>query len=530
MAGRPDALAAGPLNIYEVHLGSWRRAPDGSCLNYRDIARQLGPYLRQMGYNAVELLPVMEHPLDESWGYQVTGFFSVTSRYGTPADFKFLVDTLHGLGIRVILDWVPAHFPRDSHGLACFDGAALFEYADRRIGEQPEWGTLVFDYGKSEVRSFLISSAWFWLQEMHADGLRFDAVSSMLYRDYGRADFLPNADGGKENYEAIAFLRQLNGLVREKLPSCLLIAEESTAWSKVSHPVSYGGLGFTHKWDMGWMHDTLDYLVRDFGDRGCHHNQLSFSMFYAFSERFILPLSHDEVVHGKRSLIGRMPGDIWRQAAGLRAFYLYQMTHPGGKLLFMGSEFGQFVEWRFGQELEWFLLENAHHRQLQDFVAALNHYYLAQPALWQTDTSWDGFAWIVADDAANSVYTYLRRAAPDPQEAGRQPAPEECRVVILNLSPEPRLAYRLGVPFPGPYRIDVNSDDRAFGGSGYPPEPRLVPGQADAAALNAEPWPSHGQPASLILNLPPLCGLILRPEPKSSETGAAAAVSKNGKE
>jgi 1,4-alpha-glucan branching enzyme len=500
LAAQPDAEAAYPLNIYEVHLGSWKRGPDGSFLNYRDIARELGAYVVRMGFNAVELLPVMEHPLDDSWGYQVTGYFCATSRFGTPSDLKYLIDVLHSQGIRVILDWVPAHFPRDAHGLARFDGAPLYEYADSRQGEHAEWGTLVFDYGKREVCSFLKSSAWFWVQEFHADGLRVDAVSSMLYLNYGRTEYLPNRMGGIENLEAIDFLRDLNSLIREKKPGCLLIAEESTAWPKVSYPVSAGGLGFTHKWDMGWMHDTLEYMGRDYVYRKWHQGQLSFSMMYAFSERFVLPLSHDEVVHGKRSLIGRMPGDIWRQFACLRAMYLYMMTHPGSKLLFMGGEFGQFIEWRFSEELQWFMLDFPNHRMLQDFVAALNHDYLEQPAFWQDDTSWNGFQWINPDDAPNSVYTYIRQTAP--VESGDT----RLRVVILNLQPDPLPGYTLDVPLAGHYQIVLNSDDSQFGGSGYPTS-RTIEAMGPAGLPEGTPYEG---PARLTLDIPPLCGLILR--------------------
>lgn len=501
MASRPDALAVGPLNIYEVHLGSWKRHKDGQVINYRDLAEDLGSYLCEMGYNAVELMPVMEHPLDDSWGYQVTGYYSVTSRFGLPSDFKYLVDHLHQQGIRVILDWVPAHFPRDAHGLARFDGTPLYEHADSRMGEHREWGTYAFDFGKCEVRSFLISNAWFWLNEFHIDGLRVDAVSSMLYLNYGRTDFLPNKDGGNDNLDAVSLLRQLNLLIRDRLPACLMIAEESTAWAKVSHPVADGGLGFSHKWNMGWMHDTLEYMGRDFIHRRWHQNQLSFSLMYAFSERFVLPFSHDEVVHGKRSLIDRMPGDIWQKFAGLRALFVYQMTHPGAKLLFMGGEFGQFIEWRFNEQLEWFLLQYDSHRLLMDFVRKINHYYLNQPALWQLDTDWNGFCWIAADDAVNSIYAYIRRDGAD-----------EERIVILNLTPSPRASYSLGVPWSGTYRVDLNSDDMAFGGSGYPLGP--VPGQH----LEAVPSDLHGQPARLTIDLPPLCGLILRPDNNSDQT------------
>jgi 1,4-alpha-glucan branching enzyme len=483
LAGRPSASSSYPLNIYEVHLGSWKRRADGGFMSYRDLADDLAEYVADLGYTAVELMPVMEHPLDESWGYQVTGYFAVSSRHGTPADFKYLIDRLHSRGIQVILDWVPAHFPRDTFGLARFDGTALYEHADPRLGEQNEWGTYVFDFSKLEVRSFLISNAWFWLDEFHADGLRIDAVSSMLYLNYGRSDYLPNRLGGVENLDAIALLRQLNQLICDQKPHCLMIAEEATPWPGVTRPVADGGLGFTHKWNMGWMHDTLDYMGRDFTYRRWHHNQLTFSLTYAFSERFILPLSHDEVVHGKKALIERMPGDNWRRFAGLRALLVHQLTHPGGKLIFMGGEFGQFIEWRFYESLEWCLLEFDLHRQLRDCVRAANLVYRSQPALWQNDHDWDGFAWISVGDAANSVYAYLRITR------GADPL-----LVILNLTPDPRPGYTLHVPDAQNCRIELNSDERRFGGSGYPIRVSQLP---------------QGPDRQLQLDLPPLCGLIL---------------------
>ncbi len=481
-----------PLNIYEVHLGSWRRHADRNFMNYRELATELGAYLVDMGYNAVELMPVMEHPLDASWGYQVTGYYSVTSRFGTPADFKFMINHFHQLGLMVILDWVPAHFPKDAHALARFDGTALYEHGDPRRGELREWGTYAFDFGKCEVRSFLISNAWFWLDEFHIDGLRVDAVSSMIYADYGRTDFLPNSRGGRENLDAIGFLQQLNQLIRDKLPDRLMIAEESTAWPKVTGPVEDGGLGFTHKWNMGWMHDTLDYLKCDFVYRTWHREQLSFSMTYAFSERYILPLSHDEVVHGKLSLIDRMPGDLWRKFAGLRALYLYQMCHPGGKLQFMGSEFGQFIEWRFDEQLEWFLLEFDQHRLLRDFVRELNHFYLKTPALWQQDESWDGFRWLVVDDAPKSVFAFNRIA-----QGGQSVT------IVLNLTPDPVPNYRIGVSTAGRYAAVLNSDDMCFGGSGFPLRPN------PATSLVSEAIEAQGFSESLVFDLPPLCGLVL---------------------
>ena len=489
MSDRPDACSPVPLNIYEVHLGSWKRHDNGDFMNYRELAADLGAYLVDMGYTAVELMPIMEHPLDDSWGYQVTGYYSVTSRFGTPADFKFFVDTMHRLDIRVILDWVPAHFPRDAFGLGRFDGTALYEHSDTRLGEQKEWGTYVFDFSKLEVRSFLMSNAWFWLQEYHLDGLRIDAVSSMLYLNYGRTEYVTNIHGGTDNLEAIAFFHQLNRLIREKKPDCLMIAEESTAWPKVSWPIDDGGLGFTHKWNMGWMHDTLEYMGRDYVFRKWHQSQLTFSLMYAFTERFVLPFSHDEVVHGKRSLIDRMPGDIWRKFACLRAMLLYQITHPGAKLMFMGGEFGQFIEWRFAEQLEWFLLGYDSHRQLHDCVRDLNHYYRSHASLWLQDDSWDGFSWLNADDSTNSVFVYARRAAGHPD-----------LVVVLNLTPSPQQHYILPVPPGGNWTVVFNTDDGRYGGSGFPTG---VP--ADESAVAAD----QGTPARLRLDLPPLCGLIL---------------------
>lgn len=489
---RPPALSDFPLNIYEVHLGSWRCHEDGSFLTYREIALELADYVLDMGYNTVELMPISEHPLDASWGYQVTGYYSVTSRFGTPADFKFLIDHLHQKGIRVILDWVPAHFPRDAFGLAKFDGTPLFEYADVRMGEHMEWGTLVFDFSKKEVVSFLVSNAFFWLREFHIDGLRVDAVSSMLYRNYGRTEYVPNVYGGTENIEAIDFLRHLNGTIRAQMPGVLMVAEESTAWPHVTESPENGGLGFTHKWNMGWMHDTLDYMGRDYVYRKWHQNQLSFSLMYAFSERFILPFSHDEVVHGKRSLLDRMPGDLWKKFSNLRALYAYYMSHPGGKLMFMGGEFGQFIEWRFYEQLEWFLLEYENHRLMQQFVRTLNHVYLDQPAFWADDHDWSGFEWINADDADNSVYIFARKAL----------AEDKLVVTVINLTPNPLPHYRFGVPRPGTYKILLNSDSAGFGGSDYD-----CGGQNGTFTTIAEA--SHGQEQSLEVQIPPLCGLLL---------------------
>ena len=491
---RPDALSEFPLNIYEVHLGSWKTHEDGSFYNYRELALELADYVSEMGYNTVELMPISEHPLDASWGYQVTGYYSVTSRFGTPADFKFFIDHLHQKGIRVVLDWVPAHFPRDAFGLAKFDGTPLFEYADTRMGEHKEWGTLVFDYSKKEVVSFLASNAFFWLKEFHIDGLRVDAVSSMLYRNYGRTEYLPNAFGGTENIEAIEFLRHLNGTIRVQLPGVLMVAEESTAWPHVTERPENGGLGFTHKWNMGWMHDTLDYMSRDYVYRRWHQNQLSFSLMYAFSERFILPFSHDEVVHGKRSLLDRMPGDLWKKFANLRTMYTYYMTHPGGKLMFMGGEFGQFIEWRFYEQLEWFLLEYDNHCLMQHFTKTLNKLYLQHDAFWANDHDWNGFSWISADDDENSVYTYVRRS----HVTGEQV------VTVINLTPNPLPDYLFGVPSAGTYAVLLNSDDALFGGSDAPTG---ADRQGHFKTLAVE---NHGHPQSLKIQIPPLGALLLR--------------------
>jgi 1,4-alpha-glucan branching enzyme len=493
MASRPDALSEFPLNIYEVHLGSWKTHEDGSFLNYREIAVELADYAVDMGYNTIELMPISEHPLDASWGYQVTGYYSVTSRFGTPADFKYFMDHLHQKGIRVILDWVPAHFPRDAFGLAKFDGTPLFEYADTRLGEHLEWGTLVFDYSKKEVVSFLASNAFFWLREFHIDGLRVDAVSSMLYRNYGRTEYLPNVYGGTENIEAIDFLRHLNGTIRVQLPGVLMVAEESTAWPHVTERPEHGGLGFTHKWNMGWMHDTLDYMSREYIYRKWHQSQLSFSLMYAFSERFILPFSHDEVVHGKRSLLDRMPGDLWKKFANLRALYTYYMAHPGGKLMFMGGEFGQFIEWRFYEQLEWFLLDYENHRQMQQFVRVLNRIYLDNSALWANDHDWNGFEWISADDAEHSIYSFIRKNVATGQQI----------VTVINLTPNPLPDYCFGVPKPGSYEVLLNTDAADFGGSGYDC------GSDKDGLIWTTPIENHGHPQSLKIQIPPLCSLML---------------------
>jgi len=493
MASLQDALVPGPVNIYELHLGSWRRHEDGNFMNYRRIGDDLAAYCRKMGYTHVELMPVMEHPLDDSWGYQVTCYYAVTSRFGTPADFKYMVDILHENGIAVILDWVPAHFPKNLEGLIRFDGTPCYEYGDPRIGEHREWGTYVFNYEKSEVRSFLISNAIFWIDEYHIDGIRVDAVSSMIYRNYGRNEYLPNINGGVDNIEAVDFLKTLNMTVREHYPHVMMIAEESTSWAKVSHPVSEGGLGFTHKWNMGWMHDTLDYFETDYYARVWRQDQLAFSMVYAFSENFILCLSHDEVVHGKKSLLDKMPGDTWRKFASLRTLYLYMIAHPGCKLLFMGSEFGQFVEWRFYEQLQWFMQQYESHRLLSDFVEKINHFYIAKKALWINNKSWDGFEWLDTSDKQNSVFLFERKGE----------TIEDKIIVALNMVPVPLEKYKIPVDDAGVYSISINTDDMDFGGSGYPVAPE---GETTFTAL-AGPW--KNRPYYIEVNLPPLSGIFL---------------------
>ncbi len=492
---RPNARTdAQPINIYELHLGSWRRHPDGNFFTYRELAIDLVDYCKKMHYTHLELMPLHEHPLDASWGYQVTGYYAVTSRFGTPADFKFFIDVLHQAGIAVIIDWVPAHFPKNLEGLVRFDGSPCYEYADPRLGEHREWGTYVFDYSKNEVISFLISNAIFWIDELHVDGLRVDAVSSMLYRDYGRQSYIPNKNGGNENLEVIEFLKKLNSIITERYPHVMMIAEESTAWPKVSHPVSDGGLGFTHKWNMGWMHDTLDYFSTDSYARGWHHDQFCFSMMYAFSENYILSLSHDEVVHGKYSMIDKMPGDVWRKFASLRTLYLYQMSHPGAKLNFMGAEFGQFIEWRFYEELQWFMLDFESHRLLQEYCSQLNKFYLDYPQLWRDDHTWSGFEWIDASDTVNNVFIYARKS---PEEK------ENDIYVLLNMVPVPLGEYKIPVYELGTYKVVMNTDDMAYGGSGYPM------GTDVEGCIEAIDEPYNGKPYHIKLNIPPLAGVYL---------------------
>ncbi len=485
-----------PIAIYEVHLGSWMRVPEEGhrVLTYREVAPRLAAYVREMGYTHVELLPVMEHPFYGSWGYQPLGYFAPTRRYGAPQDFMAFVDTLHQHGIGVILDWVPAHFPRDPHGLSYFDGTHLYEHEDPRQREHPDWGTLVFNYGRNEIANFLIGNALYWLERYHLDGLRVDAVASMLYLDYGRkpGEWIPNAFGGNENLEAIAFLKRFNEVAYHYHPGIMTIAEESTAWPSVSRPTYLGGLGFGFKWNMGWMHDLLDYMSRDPVHRKYHHNQLTFGLLYAWHENFILPLSHDEVVHGKGSLHQKMPGDDWQKFANLRAFYAFMYGHPGKKLLFMGGEFGQTREWNHDASLDWHLLEmGPYHRGLKILVQDLNRLYRSEPALHEVDYEPAGFQWIAPSDWEQSVVSFIRRARD----------PEEFVVVVSNLTPVPRPGYRLGVPRPGFYRELLNTDAAPYGGGDV----------GNAGGVVAEPTQWQGQPCSLSLTLPPLATLVLKP-------------------
>ncbi len=488
-----NALEA-PISVYEVHLGSWRRSPDdpGKPLSYRDLAPQLADYCAEMGFTHVELMPVMEHPFYGSWGYQVTGYFAPTSRYGGPQDFMFLIDHLHQRGIGVILDWVPSHFPNDQHGLAYFDGTALYEHADPRQGYHPEWSSQIFNYGRHEVRSFLLSSALFWLDKYHIDGLRVDAVASMLYLDYARkeGEWIPNEHGGRENIHAIQFLRQLNEAVYRDFPDTQTIAEESTAWPMVSRPTWVGGLGFGMKWNMGWMHDTLDYFSHEPVHRKFHHDQITFSIWYAFHENFMLPISHDEVVHGKGSLVGKLPGDEWQRFANLRLLLGYMWAHPGKKLLFMGSEFGQTREWNHDTSLDWHLLQYWPHAGAQAWLRDLNGVYKSRPALFGRDFGNDGFEWIDCHDSDESVISFLRRGPHG-----------ETMLVVLNATPVVRENYRVGVPHGGYWREALNSDAPQYGGSG----------QGNAGGVTAQDWAHHGRPHSLLLRLPPLGALFFEP-------------------
>jgi 1,4-alpha-glucan branching enzyme len=495
--GRRNALD-GPAAIYEVHLGSWMRAPEeGARLpTYRELAPKLAEYVRDMGFTHVEFLPVMEHPFYGSWGYQTAGYFSPTSRYGEPQDFMYLIDCLHRHDIGVILDWVPSHFPTDEHGLGYFDGSHLFEHADPRQGIHPDWDSFIFNYGRDEVRSFLLSSAFFWLDKYHVDGLRVDAVASMIYLDYSRkqGEWIPNKYGGRENLEAISFLRRFNEEIYRAFPHVQTIAEESTDWPMVSRPTYVGGLGFGMKWDMGWMHDTLEYMSKDPIHRKYHHNQLTFRMLYAFHENFVLPLSHDEVVHGKGSLLGKMPGDDWQKFANLRLLFSYLYAQPGKKLLFMGGEFGQWNEWYHEVSLDWHLLEYPFHAGVTRLVKDLNRLYTDEPALHELDFHPDGFEWIDCSDSQGSILNLLRKG----------PSTGDIVLVALNFTPVPRLNYRVGVPRGGHWREHLNSDSKEYGGSGH----------GNLGGVEASPISFHGRPFSLALTLPPLGALFLKSEEK----------------
>lgn len=481
-----------PMNIYEVHLGSWRRGPENSFLNYRQLADELVDYLKKMGFTHVELLPLMEHPLDASWGYQITGYYALTSRYGHPRDFKYFIDRCHQHGIGVIMDWVPGHFCRDAHGLAHFDGTPLYEYPDPNRAENQGWGTVNFDLGRPEVRSFLISNALFWFEEYHVDGLRIDAVANMLYLDYGREihQWTPNQYGGRENLEAIEFMKILNETVFHYYPKALMLAEESTSWPLMTRPTYMGGLGYNYKWNMGWMNDTLKYMQLDPVHRKWHHNLLTFTLTYAFSENFVLPLSHDEVVHMKGSLINKMWGDYWQKFASLRLLYGYLYTHPGKKLLFMGSEFGQFAEWSEEQSLDWHLLQFQYHQKIHTYVQELNHFYQQERALWEQDHSWDGFQWIDPNNQLHNVITFLRRGFHS----------SDTLMVVCNFSPLVHEDYRIGVPHLIRYREVFNSDEEKYGGSG----------QKNREELWAQDTPWHNRPFSLSLRVPPLGIVILK--------------------
>ncbi|PJF44677.1 MAG: 1,4-alpha-glucan branching enzyme [Phototrophicales bacterium] len=485
-----------PMSIYEVHLGSWKRKEGNQWLTYRELADELIPYVKDMGYTHIELMPIAEHPFDGSWGYQVTGYYAPTRRYGVPQDFMYFVDQCHQNDIGVILDWVPAHFPKDGYALSYFDGTHLYEHADPRQGEHPDWGTYIFNYGRNEVRNFLLANALFWLKEYHIDGLRVDAVSSMIYLDFSRkeGEWVPNEYGGNENLAAISFLKEFNEIVHREVQGAFTIAEESTAWPMVSRPTYLGGLGFTFKWNMGWMHDTLLYFQKDPIYRRYHHNNITFSLAYAFSENFILSLSHDEVVHGKGSLIGKMAGDWWQKFASLRALYGYQYTHPGKKLLFMGQEFGQWSEWSEARSLDWHLTENFQtHQQLQRWVKDLNTFYQTQPALYEQDFTHEGFRWIEANDADQSVFTYMRFAKD----------PNDFLVIACNFTPVPRHHYRVGVPKRGRYIELLNSDSEIYGGGNL--------GNLGSVYSTDHHW--HGYEQSIVITVPPLAVVILRCEP-----------------
>ncbi len=492
--GRRDQLAA-PVAIYEVHLGSWARVPEDNhrWLTYHELAAKLIPYVKELGYTHIELMPVTEHPFDGSWGYQTTGYFAPTSRHGSPEDFMAFVDACHRAGVGVILDWVPSHFPDDPHGLAWFDGTQLYDHQDPRLGYHPEWHSRIFNFGRVEVRNFLLNSALFWLERYHVDGLRMDAVASMLYLDYSRqpGEWIPNKFGGHENLEAIEFLKEFNSVVHREHPGVLTIAEESTAWGGVSRPTYTGGLGFSLKWNMGWMHDMLRYFSLDPVYRKHEHNHITFGLLYAFTENFVLVLSHDEVVHGKRSLLDKMPGDLWQKFANLRALYGYMYGHPGKKMLFMGGEFGQWTEWNHDTSLEWHLLDHDSHRGLRQWVCDLNRLYRAEPALHEVDFEWTGFQWIDFNDSDQSAVAFVRRARRE----------EDFVVCACNFTPVPRHGYRIGVPAPGRYRELLNSDAAVYGGGNV----------GNLGGMEAEQIPWHGYPQSISLTLPPLAVVFFKP-------------------
>jgi 1,4-alpha-glucan branching enzyme len=481
-----------PISIYELHAGSWKRDDSGNFLNWREIAKQLIPYIKKLAYTHIELLPIAEHPLDQSWGYQVTGFFAPTARFGSPDDFRYFMNECHKAHIGVILDWVPAHFPKDAFALARFNGDALYEHADPRKGEHQDWGTLIFNYGRNEVRNFLITNAVYWIEEFHIDGLRVDAVASMLYLDYSRknGDWLPNEFGGRENLEAIQFLRQMNTTVHGLHPGVLTMAEESTAWPMVSRPVELGGLGFSIKWNMGWMNDNLSYMKTDPVYRKYHHDQLTFSQIYSYSENFILPLSHDEVVHGKRSLVSKMPGDVWQKLANLRLLYAWQTIHPGKKLLFMGGEFAQWVEWNDNGQLDWALLSIESHQGISKLITDLNKLYQKEAALHYWDFSQDGFAWIDCHDSDQSVLSLMRKSN-DPQDT---------IVCLLNFTPIPRNNYRVGIPAADKYFEILNTDSSFYSGSNC--------GNQNPVKIDATPWSGFAQ--SICITLPPLSAVFLK--------------------
>jgi len=487
---KEDTWQHSPLSVYELHLGSWQRDKDNNFLNYRELAHQLVDYIKPLGFTHIELLPITEHPFDGSWGYQATGYFAPSSRFGTIDDFKYFVDYCHQHHIGILVDWVPAHFPKDKHGLAQFDGSTLYEHEDPRLGEHQDWGTLIYNLGRNEVKNFLFSSALFWLDQFHIDGLRVDAVASMLYLDYSREEgqWLPNKYGGNENLEAIDFIKELNHLTHVEYPGTIVIAEESTSWPQVTRPAWLGGLGFTMKWNMGWMHDILSYMQMDPIHRHYHHDKLTFGLLYSFSENFMLPFSHDEVVHGKGSMINKMPGDDWQQFANLRLLYTFMFTYPGKKLLFMGCEFGQRSEWNFAKALEWSSLESDSHRGVKDLVAQLNSLYTQVPALHYYDFDAQGFDWVDCHDSAQSILIYQRNG------------PDDSVIIVLNFTPVIRENYRIGVPFGGHYEELLNSDSSYYNGSNI--------GNADPIISQATPWMDKDH--SISITLPPLAGLIIR--------------------